>query len=46
MPVQVDPHLAVDVILDTRVLLIMQPVEGPAHHIINLGLRHARRYEL
>ena len=36
VPMQVDPELPPDVILHARVLLIMQPVQGAAHHCVHL----------
>ena len=36
VPMQVDPKLPPDVILHARVLLIMQPVQGAAHHCVHL----------
>lgn len=37
--VQVDPQLAADVVLHTWVLLIVQPIQGPAHHCVHLAAR-------
>ena len=34
--VQVDPQLASDVVLHTRVFLVVQPVQRPAHHRVHL----------
>lgn len=39
VPMQVDPQLPPDVILHARVLLIMQPVQGAAHHCVHLRPR-------
>ena len=34
--VQIDPQLAVAVVLDTRVALVVQAVERAAHHAVDL----------
>lgn len=39
VPMQVDPQLPPDVILHAWVLLIMQPVQGAAHHCVHLRPR-------
>ena len=33
---QVDPQFAIDVVFDARILLVMESIEGPAHHRVNL----------
>ena len=43
VPMQVDPQLPPDVILHARVLLVMQPVQGAAHHCVHLRPRTSAR---
>ena len=38
-PMQVDPQFAIDVVLDARILLVVESIEGPAHHRIHLHPR-------
>lgn len=38
VPVEVDPQLAADVVFDTRVFLVVQPVKCTTHHSVHLKM--------
>lgn len=43
VPVEVDPQLAADVVFHARVFLVVQAVEGTAHHCVYLKTDKMRK---